>query len=148
MRNHVVPCSLTDTVQVLFLGLSCSVGDGDSPAEIGFATHDGVYSNDFSIWQLPGFDIKSDNGGSDLADHLVREIQKYREKHLCKFLGAGITQKLYDISPALPAKLWLELDIVALVFRQDSPTHFNLRNRPPAMSVDEQADAVARQAVT
>ena len=79
-----------------------------------------------------------------LAKHLVTEIQKYREKHICKFLGAGLTSKLADMSPQLPSLLWLELDIVPFVFNTETPTHFS-RTRASAMTVDEEADFMARE---
>jgi hypothetical protein len=95
-----------------------------------------------------GDSVGAQSGHAELAKHLVSEIQKYREKHLCKFLGAGLTAKLVELAPELPSKLWLELDIVPFVFRKHSPSHFAMKNRPASMSVDEEADSMARTCLT
>lgn len=132
-------------MQVLFLGISVASGPNGS-LELGFATHDGTYSNDFATWLIQD-DIVSMGAGRSaaLAKHIVAEVDKYREKHLCKFLGAGLTMKLVGLSPQLPSMLWLDLDIVPFVFQRDStPSHYPMRNRPNSMSIDEEADSMAR----
>ncbi|KAF2750425.1 glycosyltransferase family 4 protein [Sporormia fimetaria CBS 119925] len=133
-------------VHSLFLGIAVTTSDSGI-LEIGFATHDGTYSNDFAVWALTGHDSLSssaDARGEALAKHLVAEIQKYREKHLCKFLGCGVSGKLVDLAPQLPSKLWLELDIVPFVFRKEEPNHYVMKTRGGSMTVDEEADSMAR----
>ena len=57
----------------------------------------------------------------------------------------GITERLFkDIAPELPWRLWSELDIIPMVFRQgkhdSAPSQHHQR-------VDEQADSMARKSV-
>lgn len=86
------------------------------------------------------------------ANHLVEEIiskiKQYRDEHLYKFVGAGLTTNAAKTCPQLPTRLWLELDIVPLVLepssgRQDTGTP----DVPKYMIVDEEADAVVRKAL-
>jgi hypothetical protein len=133
-------------LQSLFLGIAVAFAE-DGTLEVGFATHDGTYSNDFAVWQVTGQDSVANTPESradELTKHLVGEIEKYREKHLCKFLGAGLTKQLVELAPQLPSQLWLELDIVPFVFRKDSTPHFTMRKGPSFMTVDEVADSMAR----
>lgn len=81
-----------------------------------------------------------------LADELVRRVGEYRQKHLYKFLGAGLTDKLVNLSPQLPARLWLELDIVPFVFPLSESSH-EVKYSHTALAVDEEADSMARKAI-
>lgn len=136
----------------LFLGIAVARNENGS-LEVGFATHDGTYSNDFAAWTVSKETDTGDAGDhnghhGELANHLVEEIDKYRKKHLCKFLGVGLTAKLVNLSPELPSKLWLGLDIVPFVFQKDSTSHFVMKTRFASMTVDEEADSMARTCLT
>jgi hypothetical protein len=106
----------------------------DDRFDIGFASHDATYSIDFAIKHLQ---TKEENRAEQLANYLIKEIGTYREDHLYKFLGAGLSQEVFKLSPELPARLWMELDIHPIVLEQKH--HYDL--------VDEEADAMARRCV-
>ncbi|ORY17691.1 putative trehalose synthase-like protein [Clohesyomyces aquaticus] len=79
-----------------------------------------------------------------LADHLVEMLKAYQQKHLYKFVGAGITRQTAAMSPNLPSRLWSELDIVPLVF--DSGLEVTRPQKIRHVSlVDEEADSMARK---
>lgn len=73
----------------------------------------------------------------DIADYLLRIISGYEQKHTCKFLAAGISPELIDLSPRLIARLWAELDILPVSLEQETV----------APTVDEAAGSMARQCV-
>jgi hypothetical protein len=86
------------------------------------------------------------------ADHLVEEIiskiKQYRDEHLYKFVGAGLTTNAAKTCPQLPTRLWLELDIVPLVLEPSSGRqNTGTPDAPKYMIVDEEADAVVRKAL-
>jgi hypothetical protein len=63
------------------------------------------------------------------------------------FLGVGLTDILYhEISPELPSRLWLELDVVPMVFSTSSKFP-GTTERPQLQRVDDQADSMARKTV-
>ena len=130
--------------------------------DVGFAAHDGTYSVDFSVESLGGpgglwLDrLSANDGGSgnmtpstnpaqlaaSLCNYFVDKIRQYEHKHLYKFLGAGITKQVADMSPNLPAQLWAELDIVPMVFTRGLE---HPRARKVDINVDEEADSMARK---
>ena len=98
------------------------------------ASHDATYSLDFEVKPLQ---TNQKDCAQQLADHLIVEIRKYRESHLYKFLGAGLSQEVFSLSPELPARLWVELDIHPII----------LKKRHDYSFVDEEADAMARRCI-
>ncbi|CAG5184120.1 uncharacterized protein ALTATR162_LOCUS10920 [Alternaria atra] len=72
--------------------------------------------------------------------------KSYQKEHLYKFVGAGLTKRATEASPQLASRLWLELDIVPLVF---SPTFDNpiVERQHGKILVDEEADSMARKAL-
>ncbi|KAF2690849.1 glycosyltransferase family 4 protein [Lentithecium fluviatile CBS 122367] len=117
------------------------IDSGSESDASGTSTPTGARSPSFtpiSTKELPNF----------LADFLIGKLKEYQEKHLYKYIGAGINQKAVQYSPQLPSRLWQELDIVPLVL-DDKP-------RPDALSakrvhkhiyVDEEADTMVRKAL-
>lgn len=78
-----------------------------------------------------------------IEDHIITSLTEYRQEHVCKLLGAGVTVELDSAGPRLCSRLWSELDIVPIVFRGTSL----LDQATPAELVDELADAAARKCV-
>lgn len=136
----------------------------DGTIETGFASHDGTYSVDFAAYHLrrgsgastPQSSTTETTGTlSDdedlptaLADWLIEKIKSYQEEHPYKFVGAGLTKQAVELSPQLPSRLWLELDIVPVVLRESTEHPHADRNRNGALSIDEIADKMARKCVT
>jgi alpha,alpha-trehalose phosphorylase (configuration-retaining) len=130
-------------IKTLYLGLAATE-DEHGQVEIGFASHDGTYSIDFSV-QV----IRQDDGCSSqkdrpslLADHFISSILEYQQTHFYKFAGAGITEQLVNMSPELPSRLWSELDIVPMVFGHGLEI---LGDPPGTRTIDENADSMARK---
>jgi len=73
---------------------------------------------------------------------MVKNIRGYEKEHLYKFVGAGISKNLVELSPQLPARLWADLDIVPLVFEMGMEYRAVLMNH---LSIDEEADSMARK---
>lgn len=130
--------------------------------------HDGTYSIDFATTSIGATSSNnSDSSASNsetnsgtvtpataedradyFAEDIISKIKRYRDDHLYKFVGAGLTTKTVHICPQLPSRLWLELDIVPLVLEPSSGRH-NTANpdAPTYVLVDEEADAVVRKAL-
>ena len=150
-------------LQPVFLGIAAAVGQRGT-IDIGFACHDGTYSMDFAVHTLdaiirnhsPTEMNKSKDGiatpttyPEEVASVLVhvfhKKIREYAEKHLYKFVGAGITKSLADMAPELATRMWLGLDIVPMVFEQylEHPRD----KKEQHITVDEEADSMARKSL-
>jgi hypothetical protein len=143
---HLLPVRLLilPTSQTLYIGIAVAEG-ASGTVDVGFASHDGTYSIDFAVQTLGGNGASAPASGigtpglsgaqtptgiasgthtplpleerpAVLADHFVDKIRNYQREHRYKFVGAGLTRKVVQMSPQLPARLWWELDIVPLVF--------------------------------
>ncbi|KAK5119254.1 hypothetical protein LTR85_007868 [Meristemomyces frigidus] len=71
------------------------------------------------------------------AEHIMKTTREYARKNDCKFVGAGISSKLLELSPQLPARLWAESDIVPI----------SLHEKRDFDDVDEIADSMARKCI-
>lgn len=130
--------------------------------------HDGTYSIDFATTSIGGNSSNnSESSGPNsesnsgtatpstaeeradfFAEDIITKIKHYRDEHLYKFVGAGLTTKTVQVCPQLPSRLWLELDIVPLVLEPSSGRHNTASpDAPNYILVDEEADAVVRKAL-
>jgi hypothetical protein len=145
----------------VFLGIAALVQSNGS-IETAFVTHDGTYSIDFAVETLesqsqghlsqkdstesesatPTSQIKSSELSSLLANYFVNKIRNYAKDHHYKFVGVGMTKRLQELSPELPARLWSDLDIVPLVFDRSVDS---FKNRKGEILVDGEADSMARK---
>ncbi|KAF2463753.1 trehalose synthase (Ccg-9) [Lindgomyces ingoldianus] len=121
-------------------GLSGTDSGRDTPGLSGAQTPSGVMTPSGLRTPLP-----PEERPMVLADYLVEKITEYQRSHLYKFVGAGLTKEVIEMSPDLPARLWEELDIVPLVFVREPD-----EERPPKLEhssimVDEEADSMARK---
>lgn len=96
--------------------------------------------------QLSG---EPEEGKNLIADHIIKELEEYEHKNLCKFIGAGLPYELMERSPTLYSRLWLELDIVPISFitQLERRETANDRIHWDAKCVDEQADSMARKCI-
>lgn len=161
------------TSQTLYIGIAVAEGAGGT-VDVGFASHDGTYSIDFAVQTLGGNGASVPASGigtpglsgaqtptgiasgthtplpleerpAVLADYFVDKIRNYQQEHRYKFVGAGLTRKVVQMSPQLPARLWWELDIVPLVFDKPLEDPLAQTGRHGIMFVDEEADSMARK---
>lgn len=177
VRNCVFPHRHANAwpLQTLWLGLAATVST-TGEIIVALSPSDGTYNIDFAMCTLDsqGNEIPSENRSKSnpedgdtnrvasgavntpvlseeasrkLIGYFVNKIRQYSQSVCCKFVGVGITLRLAQLCPQLPAKLWLELDIVPLVIEQ----HFewsesrSVRNRHRELNVDEEADSMARK---
>ncbi|KAF2733491.1 trehalose synthase (Ccg-9) [Polyplosphaeria fusca] len=135
------------SLRALWVGIAVTQLEGHRVA-IGLASHDGTYSIDISKHTLVIDIPTAEDRGDKLARFLVDKFDHYRQEHLFKFVGAGMTQKVVALAPALPSLLWRELDIVPVVFPNDSArSSYPPRVRRNSGLVDEEADSMARKCV-
>jgi len=109
------------------------LSNGD--CEIAVSIHDSVYNTDFASSIIPA-STKSDPDAraTEIEKHVLQLLRTFSTEHLCKFLGAGVTLSLLKEAPNLCTRLWLELDIVPIVFNikpfhTDSITRPNIKHR-------------------
>lgn len=146
--------------------MGIAVLDGpEGSLEVGFAAHDGTFSTDFAVFSLQRHAVDSGialaSSHTDLraytsaplqqeqtvlTDSIMEILCSYQTENMYKFVGVGLTKQANEMSPQIMSRLWLELDAVPLVFSptlDDSDT--GNRNN---MTVDEEADSMARKATT
>lgn len=56
----------------------------------------------------------SNDAGELVCDHIVDAVRRFQNFNQYKYLGAGLSQEVVRLSPQLPARLWLDLDIVPI----------------------------------
>ncbi|GLB35407.1 putative glycosyl transferases group 1 [Lyophyllum shimeji] len=118
----------------MWAGISGSPVNNNSGYEIAISIHDSVYNTDFASAVIPYFAGDADKNAKAIMQHILDTLRKFSTEHICKFLGAGITLTLLRESPNLCTRLWLELDIVPIVFNikpyhTDSVTSPNVKHR-------------------
>lgn len=109
----------------MYIGIAGNPSPDNASIEIGLSIHDSVYSTDFSVKRIHFADSKIHP--EEVADFIVKAITEYSTEHLMKFVGAGVTEKLYELAPTLCGRLWRDLDIVALVFHVRSTNRLHAR---------------------
>ncbi|TFY64144.1 hypothetical protein EVG20_g6045 [Dentipellis fragilis] len=122
------------SLQPMWVGIAGAVVNSNTGYEIAVSIHDSVYNTDFSSAILPYQANDSDKQSQDIETHIIKVICEFCHEHACKFLGAGVTLALLRESPNLCTRLWLELDIVPIVFNvkpfhTDSVTRPNIKHR-------------------
>jgi glycosyltransferase involved in cell wall biosynthesis len=120
----------------LFIGIATS-RTSEGRVAIGFATRDNTYMTDYCVSEV---DLGK-NGNDVIADHVLATAQAYEKEHYCKFIGAGLTIDTMEIGPTLCSRLWLETDIIPLVFPVSAEPHDGNEH------VDEAADSMARKCI-
>ncbi|ETI19643.1 hypothetical protein G647_08655 [Cladophialophora carrionii CBS 160.54] len=121
--------------------------ESDRCLKIGIAIHDGTYGIDFSVQRLSLEEEEEHikNGNCDwVADHVIAELDRYRQEHVCKILGAGVIAELDGESPTLCSRLWSELDVVPMVVTAN-PVLRSEKGKDLPQRVDETADSAARK---
>ncbi|KAI9446727.1 trehalose synthase [Lactarius indigo] len=118
----------------MWAGIAGSLLANKAGFEIAISIHDSVYNTDFSSTILPYDAAQSDKQTEIIESHIISALRKFSSEHLCKFLGAGVTLSLLREAPNLCTRLWLELDIVPIVFNikpyhTDSATRTNIKHR-------------------
>ncbi|KAF8479153.1 trehalose synthase [Russula ochroleuca] len=118
----------------MWAGISGSLLANKAGFELAISIHDSVYNTDFSSTILTYDASQSDKQTELIESHVISTLRKFSSEHLCKFLGAGVALSLLREAPNLCTRLWLELDIVPIVFNikpyhTDSATRTNIKHR-------------------
>ena len=103
--------------QPMFAGVAV-IAKSPNAIEVGICTHDGTYSTDYCVHQLSIPDGTSAKERAEMAiKHVLDLLNLFSVEHCLKFIGAGCTEKSLEIAPALPSRMWKELDIVTMVYK-------------------------------
>ncbi|KAF8061579.1 trehalose phosphorylase [Lyophyllum atratum] len=118
----------------MWAGISGSPINNNTGYEVAVSIHDSVYNTDFSAAVIPYVAGDSEKNAKAIQQHVLDTIRNFSTEHLCKFLGAGVTLSLLKEAPNLCTRLWLDLDIVPIVFNikpyhTDSITRPNVKHR-------------------
>ncbi|KIJ68931.1 glycosyltransferase family 4 protein [Hydnomerulius pinastri MD-312] len=118
----------------MWAGIAGAVVNGGKSFEVAISVHDSVYSTDFASAVVPYNSADPAKTAAEIENHVLETIKKFSQEHLCKFLGAGVTLALLKESPNLCTRLWIEADIVPIVFNikpfhTDSLTRPNVKHR-------------------
>ncbi|KAF9500997.1 trehalose phosphorylase [Pleurotus eryngii] len=118
----------------MWAGVAGTLVNNNTQYEIAVTVHDGVYSTDFASVIIPVTPGDTTKNSKDIEAQVLNLVRKFSAEHLCKFLGAGITLALLKECPNLCTRLWLDMDIVPIVFNikpfhTDSVTRPNIKHR-------------------
>lgn len=118
----------------MWAGIAGSLLVNKAGFELAISIHDSVYSTDFSSTILPYDASQSEKQTEIIESHIISTLRNFSSEHLCKFLGAGVTLSLLREAPNLCTRLWLELDIIPIVFNikpyhTESATRTNIKHR-------------------
>ncbi|TFY73934.1 hypothetical protein EWM64_g10078, partial [Hericium alpestre] len=114
------------SLQPMWVGIGGTVVNNNESYEVAVSVHDSVYNTDFSSVILPYQPNDPQKQAQDIEEHIIKTMRGFSQEHACKFLGAG--------APNLCTRLWLELDVVPIVFHikpyhTDSLTRPNIKHR-------------------
>lgn len=99
----------------MWAGIAAQVKSTTS-VEVAISIHDGTYSTDYAETTLDFEGGHMESNTSKIEDHIIQSLRTFTNEHVCKFIGAGVTLALFKDVPNLCARLWLEVDIVPIVF--------------------------------
>ena len=92
---------------------------------------------------------------TEIGDFIVDQLQQFSERHMEKFIGLAMPERVADACPSLCSRLWAELDVLPLVLREESRREgddkfaFGLPSGQAwkIRSLDEQAESMGRKCV-
>ncbi|TFK72187.1 trehalose phosphorylase [Pluteus cervinus] len=118
----------------MWAGIAGAPNPNNQQFDIAISIHDSVYATDFASASVPYDAGSPDKNAQQIQEHILDALRKFSNEHLCKFLGAGVTLTLLKETPNLCTRLWLDLDVVPIVFNikpyhTDSATRPNLKHR-------------------
>ncbi|KZT44118.1 trehalose phosphorylase [Sistotremastrum suecicum HHB10207 ss-3] len=107
--------------------------------DVGISISDATYSVDYASHVVPK-GANPQATAKNLEDHILGVLRTFSHEHVCKFLGVGVTVLLLKEVPNLCTRLWLDLDIVPIVFNitptaKESITRPNLKHTSTSNSI-------------
>ncbi|KAK4551596.1 hypothetical protein LTR86_011067 [Recurvomyces mirabilis] len=146
-QNRATDGRLARSSVTLWIGLSMKVC-GDHIVEVGMVCHNGTNSVDFAVYALhirvdghdqrnPCLSSYAERRAQALSAFFIDTLREVARANACKFIGAGIASEIIQWSPQLPARLWIELDILPIALDMGESK----------MDVSESADSMARKCI-
>jgi alpha,alpha-trehalose phosphorylase (configuration-retaining) len=89
---------------------------GTDNLEVAISIHDGTYSTDYAATALYLEESQTERNATIIENHIIQTLRVFSKEHVCKFIGAGVTLALFNDVPNLCTRLWLEVDVVPIVF--------------------------------
>ncbi|KAF8921442.1 glycosyltransferase family 4 protein [Mucidula mucida] len=131
-KPHVA--SSFSSLTPMWAGIAGAVINNNSEYTIAISVHDSVYSTDFASSTIPYTADDLEKTSKDIEKLVLKTLRNFSDEHLCKFLGAGVALSLLRECPNLCTRLWLDMDIVPIVFNikpfhTDSATRPNVKHR-------------------
>ncbi|KAJ2917257.1 hypothetical protein MD484_g3193, partial [Candolleomyces efflorescens] len=129
-----IPTNTFASLTPMWVGLAGAPINNNTEYEVALSVHDSVYNMDFSSIVIP-YNVNSpDKNAKEIEQLILQALRKFSIDHLCKFLGAGVTVSLLKETPNICTRLWLDMDIVPIVFNikpfhTDSVTRPNVKHR-------------------
>lgn len=138
--------------QTIYAGISALFEESKSTLSI--AIRDATYLLDFLEQNFMPEEPAATPSCVALTDFILQELRTFSERHLEKFVGVALPERMANRCPKLCSRLWAELDIVPLVLkgeRKIEPDHLS-DDRPKytgweTRGVDEQAESMGRKCV-
>jgi len=99
----------------MYTGIAANVLPDNLTIEVGISIHDGSYTIDYVSEKIKLAQHPSKAPGV-VENYVIKALMQFSTDHLLKFVACGITQFLADLAPNLASRLWLELDVVPMLF--------------------------------
>ncbi|CAE6442867.1 unnamed protein product [Rhizoctonia solani] len=99
----------------MYAGIGCNILSDGVTVEVGISIHDGSYTIDYCTDKIKCTQHPSKAPGV-IENYVVKSIMQFSTDHMLKFVACGLTQFLVDLAPNLVNRLWLELDMVPMLF--------------------------------
>ncbi|KAG6831184.1 hypothetical protein H0H92_012324 [Tricholoma furcatifolium] len=124
----------------MWAGIAGSPVNNNTGFEVALSIHDSVYNTDYASAVVPYTAGETEKNAIAIRKHILKALRDFSSEHLCKFLGAGVTLSLLKECPNLCTRLWLDMDIVPIVFNikpyhTESLTRPNIKHRISASAV-------------
>jgi alpha,alpha-trehalose phosphorylase (configuration-retaining) len=78
----------------MWAGIAGTPVNNNTGFEVAISIHDSVYNTDFASAVVPYDPTEPDAQAEAIEKHVLDNIRKFSQEHLCKFLGAGVTLSL------------------------------------------------------
>ncbi|KAJ9234761.1 CAZyme family GT4 [Paecilomyces variotii] len=130
-------------LETIYAGVSATFHDGQA-STIAIAVRNATYLLDFLERH---FEPGERASGAEITGLIIEQLRQYSENQLEKFIGVAIPASLAEKCPTLCSRVWAELDIVPIIFRENKALDEPQNRRWEARSVDEQAESMARKCV-
>ncbi|KAG8725418.1 hypothetical protein FRC09_020424 [Ceratobasidium sp. 395] len=99
----------------MYCGMAANVLKDGLTVEVGISIHDGSYTID-NVEEKIKCEQHPSKAPGVIENFVIKTLMMFSTEHMLKFVGCGLTQFLANLAPNLCNRLWLELDIVPMLF--------------------------------